>query len=600
MSYPQILTINLRGFEWLTPPSLGRIILILIYWVTIVLMLTSNAIYHDAYYYERIGFRAAWICVMQVPFIILLSAKVSLVGWLIGSSYERLNWAHRWAARTLLICVTVHGGFFLREWMRADFFALEIEFMPMVKYGMGSWCVLVWMNITGLAPFRRIAYEFYVLQHLVSAAVLLWLIHTHVPDYAYYYIWIAIAFVVFDRVARWAWAIYRNVNIFRGKGIFTKAMDRIGYRAQLQAVPGDTTRVTLKNVTWKWKPGQHIYLWIPRIGWIEAHPFTISNTVSRSGVSDATFAIRAHSGFSRRIHSFAAKRQSSGRPVEVRAIVQGPFGAHPHWNTFDTLILISARTGASFTLPILESVIEDPRCVKQVTFMLLVQRRPQCSCYLARLRELADQAYSSGLVVQMQIVVTGKLSELDSDAGGDIVSACVCGPDTPASQCCCGAPEAHTEKREFVDEEDWDVEAKAGCCARNAVDTAKPGQQSGNMVKSDGDLPISKEGQELLTDVKEAAGSSDAMAVGTPSVTLSTQSRSKAEVEFEYGGRPNLEQFIRNMVEAATGETCVAVCGGKSLTGHVRNVVAMLSDERAVHKGTGAQGICLHVEEFGF
>src|SRR5215470_2455270 len=83
MSYPQILTIHLRGFEWLTPPSLGRIILILIYWAVIILMLTANTIHNDAYYYERIGYRAAWICIMQVPFIILLSAKVSLVGWLI-------------------------------------------------------------------------------------------------------------------------------------------------------------------------------------------------------------------------------------------------------------------------------------------------------------------------------------------------------------------------------------------------------------------------------------------------------------------------------------------------------------------------------------
>jgi hypothetical protein len=58
--------------------------------------------------------------------------------------------------------------------------------------------------------------------------------------------------------------------------------------------------------------------------------------------------------------------------------------------------------------------------------------------------------------------------------------------------------------------------------------------------------------------------------------------------------------LIRRAVEATAGETSVVVCGGPSLASRVRNCVAALSDERAVHKGTGAQGIHLHVEEYSF
>ena len=64
--------------------------------------------------------------------------------------------------------------------------------------------------------------------------------------------------------------------------------------------------------------------------------------------------------------------------------------------------------------------------------------------------------------------------------------------------------------------------------------------------------------------------------------------------------RPDIEAFVREAVEAAGGETSVVVCGGKSLVARTRNCVARLSDERAVHKGTGAQGIRLHVEEYCF
>ena len=53
-------------------------------------------------------------------------------------------------------------------------------------------------------------------------------------------------------------------------------------------------------------------------------------------------------------------------------------------------------------------------------------------------------------------------------------------------------------------------------------------------------------------------------------------------------------------VEAAVGETAVVICGGLAITAQARTFVAALSDERAVHKGTGAQGIYLFTETYGW
>lgn len=111
--------------------------------------------------------------VAQVPFIVLLSSKVSIIGLLIGSSYERMNWPHRWTARVLLITVTTHASFFMAEWVKADFVSLELQLMPMVKYGMGAGSTLLFMNLIGLAPIRRHAYEIFVLLHLASIATFL-------------------------------------------------------------------------------------------------------------------------------------------------------------------------------------------------------------------------------------------------------------------------------------------------------------------------------------------------------------------------------------------------------------------------------------------
>ena len=63
-------------------------------------------------------------------------------------------------------------------------------------------------------------------------------------------------------------------------------------------------------------------------------------------------------------------------------------------------------------------------------------------------------------------------------------------------------------------------------------------------------------------------------------------------------GRPPVRSIIRRVLEQADGESAVVACGPSGLQDDVRRSVVALSDERAVHKGTGAQGVYLHVEGF--
>lgn len=65
-------------------------------------------------------------------------------------------------------------------------------------------------------------------------------------------------------------------------------------------------------------------------------------------------------------------------------------------------------------------------------------------------------------------------------------------------------------------------------------------------------------------------------------------------------GRPDVRKILLRSLEGARGESAVVVCGPSGLTTDVRKSVVSLSDERAVHKGTGAQGIYLHTEGFSF
>jgi NAD(P)H-flavin reductase len=560
MSYPEF---HLKGrwVSWLSPPPLGRVLLICCYWAVIMYMLLNNAVVDDAYYWERIGFRGAWVSVTQVPLVYLLASKSSLIGFLAGSSHERLNWLHRWVSRTLLVTVTIHGSFFMAEWVRADFVELEIWMMPMVKYGLGAWAVLVWTLITSLSPLRRMAYELFVLQHIATAGVFLWLLYVHVPSYAVYNIWFAIAAISSDWLLRLCLLFYQNFRL-RPFGALGNGMRRVGHRAKVQAMSSDITVLTIKDARISWKPGQHIYVWLPRVGPLESHPFTIASRYTTSkgcDCNDIQLAIRAQSGFSRRIHRYAERRQDGHHELPLTAFIAGPYGSPPRWDAFETLILISASTGASFTLPILESLLHcQAICTRRIIFLLVVHHRRHIDFYVQRLSDAVTKADAQGITLTVEIAVTSE------GAHPQYVECHVQGLDNNHDQ-------QSDLGAESIEEKD----------PKSYVFAPRKSHPTLSSDASSTQYHIPQEDKCQVIDI------TDEMENMPSNIVYSYQ-------------RPDIAAFIRGPVEVTGGETSVAVCGGKSLVSAVRNAVASLSDERGVHKGTGAQGIHLHVEEYCF
>ena len=66
------------------------------------------------------------------------------------------------------------------------------------------------------------------------------------------------------------------------------------------------------------------------------------------------------------------------------------------------------------------------------------------------------------------------------------------------------------------------------------------------------------------------------------------------------GRPPSWDALIYPTVVQAEGETAIVACGGRGLMTEIRNYAARLSDERAVHKGTGAQGIYFFTATYGW
>ncbi|KAF3808246.1 Ferric/cupric reductase transmembrane component 2 [Colletotrichum gloeosporioides] len=552
--HPQ-LYIPIKGLRWATPPPLGRVLILLAYWAVIIYMMAADAVVKDAYFWERIGFRNAWVTIMQMPLVYLLSMKVSVVGLITGTSHERLNWLHRWVARTMFVTATVHGFHFWTEWVRADFVETQLKIMPYIKHGMGAWGLLVWAFVSGMKPVRGMAYEVFVVQHVLSAVIFIWLVYVHIPVYARQYLWFTVALICFDRLARWALLAWQNTRPRLSRSLSSsscKGMKRLGHEVQVRAVGSSTTVLTIKDVHFSWKAGQHLYLWLPRVGPFEAHPYTIAcaHQLPETCICNSIqLVVRSHGGFSRRLHKFAERMAGSGgRKDTLTGFVLGPFGAPPRWDMYETMVLISASTGASFTLPILESVVQSRRriCTTRVDFILMARQGEEIEFYTQRLREAMDRAQDVGVEVRVHVAITrsGKARE------GEMTTVLYSDRDTSS-----GSSAQHRR-------------------------IASDGSEDGGGYQEKGVMDVEKGGAGVPL---------------TPRRSGSTMGMVK-----EYYSRPDLKELIRDPVEAAGGETSVVVCGGQSLTSSVRNCVAALSDERAVHKGTGAQGIHLFVEEYSF
>ncbi|EMC96689.1 hypothetical protein BAUCODRAFT_69791 [Baudoinia panamericana UAMH 10762] len=539
LTYAQPTYFTGKFSKYFSPLPIGHWILLVVYWTALLIMLWSNVILKPgdsmyAYKWEKVGFRAAWVTVAQIPFIYFLSMKFTPLTALTGISYERINWLHRWASRTVFLTAIIHWSFFLREWWLADFVQLEIEMMPMVKYGFGAFGTIAWMVLSGFGVFRAMNYELFVAQHIVAAALVLWLLYWHVPSYARYNIYMSIGFVGFDWGMRIIWNVLRNVHVLNKLRLRTP-----GYAASLESLPGDMVRLTIEDVDFSWRAGQHAYLSMPGLRPFELHPFTIANAFHDRQQRTLRMLIKSHRGFSKSLHK--AAQRNAGTTRTYRVFLSGPWGVPPALQQYETVVLVAAASGASFIFPLAEELVRAPHCVRKIRLHWIIRSEEYRVWFQDTLAALMRQAQESGLDLQIEIHVT------KSDT-----------PDRPMIRRYDTLVGKASEGKSLVA-----VEARSDKSSSAASMSSTEDEKAPLPPNSCGDGSV-------------------------------------ATLAMAYGGRPTVEEMIRPPVEAALGETAVVVCGGLAITAQSRTFVAALSDERAVHKGTGAQGIYLFTETYGW
>ncbi|KAJ5887517.1 hypothetical protein N7495_007558 [Penicillium taxi] len=587
ISYVTIHPISLGKYTLHFPP-LGPVLLILANIVLILVLCFYKLDTADVWKWEDIGYRTGFITICQLPLIFLLAGRQNIIGFLAGMSYARLNWFHRWAARSLWLTATIHMGFWFRDWARYDYIVYQLQNDPLSKRGFIAWCILTFIVLTSSAPVRRLSYEIFVLQHVLTFVGFIVAVWFHAPQEVKLWVWIPIGLVVFDRVARYTWAAYTNLAIFHRK---TSNNILWKHEASFAPLPGNVTRVTIQNPSVHWQPGQHVFLTCHSIVPLQSHPFTIASLPSDNKME---FLIRAENGGTRRFFKYASKKDgllgiSEAPSTRARVVfIEGPYGSLRPLRQFDSVVLLAGGMGATFIIPLLRDIVSAWKGVqgsksgqlaatKRIRFIWVIKSRSQLSLFETQIQGVLEDVEGCrrthpGFDKQIDVSIYMTCDEkLDPP-----VPARVAIPDETITN------EKIFEEKDIISiREDITststVAATGKCCAPGGGCCCTKEIRNEDEIESSRVCNCSGPAVPNTTETKPPI---------FPSLTL-------------LSGRPHPRTIIQKVLEQAEGESAVVVCGPRGLGDDVRRSVVSLSDERAVHKGTGAQGIYLHVENFG-
>lgn len=402
MTYPR-LTFGQGWLRYLDPPSQGEAIFLLTYWTLLSAGLWINVIFKspiEAYgiQWEVVGFRAAWVGTTQFPLLYATGCKYNVLSLLTGVSVQRLNWFHRWIARTLFGILGIHWTFFFQEWVLAGFVRQEIEMMPMVIWGFAAWTAIGVMVISGFRWFRDKAFELWLVSHIVLAWSVLAMSYTHTHCTTHFVV-ASLACLVYDLAIRLGLAMFHNLALIKAQ----KRAVQFGHQLRAEVLDKDYVRLTIDCSNFSWKAGQYVYLTIPVMQPFQSHPFTIVNAKPEADEKqEMVIIVKKHSGFTKRLYRWASDTTNK----TLRCFLQGPHGTSSIHQYYDTAVLISMGNRASYCVSILQDLVCRQKIPAKIYVYVIVANHNLFVSYEPFLRLCSDVCLAAGSSIDIHVYVS--------------------------------------------------------------------------------------------------------------------------------------------------------------------------------------------------
>lgn len=159
-------------------------------------------------------------------------------------------------------------------------------------------------------------------------------------------------------------------------------------------------RITLRMARpWTFRPGQHIYLYIPAVGWWTSHPFSVGWSEVEDSISDEkslpmskqdlvggpqketiSLLVRRRTGMTDKL--FQRATNAIGNRVTLRAFAEGPYGNIHTMDSYGTVMLFAGGVGITHHVPFVRHLVagfaEGTVACRRLTLVWIIQS-PDCA-----------------------------------------------------------------------------------------------------------------------------------------------------------------------------------------------------------------------------
>ncbi|KAJ5622711.1 hypothetical protein N7528_005943 [Penicillium herquei] len=320
-----------------------------------------------------------------IPLVLMAGRNNPLIA-ILHVPFDTWNLLHRWLGRIVVLEALAHTFAWMVPKVQEGSWSVVGEAISGSSFllsGFVTTCVLLALLVHSPSAIRHAFYETFIHLHFALAAVSMGFLWVHLNGLvAQTYLLVAIVFWALERATRLLILVYRNV----------------GYNsttATVEAMPGDAMRVTLRLARpWTFRPGQHIYLYVPAIGWWTSHPFSVSWSESEQVFSDEkalplaqqdllrtpeketlSLLIRRRTGMTDKLFQRAVN--SIGSRVTLRAFVEGPYGNIHSMDSYGTVMLFAGGVGITHHVPFVRHLVagfaEGTVATRRLTLVWIIQ-----------------------------------------------------------------------------------------------------------------------------------------------------------------------------------------------------------------------------------
>ncbi|KAF5569481.1 ferric-chelate reductase [Fusarium phyllophilum] len=289
-----------------------------------------------------------WLAIANAGLALLMASRNNIFASLLRIPSPVLLQYHRWIGLATVAHATAHVSFNIQHYIETEQVTTSFR-NHRIQVGLMAWISLVILFLTALPIVRRRFFEiFYYTHALFFVFVVGALIHaSHGPEFMLpgLLLW------GIDRAIRFAYN-FRTIQV-----------------QSVEAFEGNVTKFKVKGLRTR-TPGQVVWLQIPKVSFVNWHPFTVASAPS-DPEKTATIAVRGLGGFTKAVqyadcngdvnqHRCASLDSNSMMAHPLKMRLDGPYGVGSvSWGLLPVTVLVAGGIGITPGISIASHIIRE-------------------------------------------------------------------------------------------------------------------------------------------------------------------------------------------------------------------------------------------------